>query len=213
MSRQLALLVTAIVFSAGSATAQIPVAKDVTPGSGGTAAPMQAALEMIRADNAWTLQQQRELCEIPAPPFQEAARGAVRASCRAVRRLRGRAGRILHGRVRDPLRRDVDLRAGAPSGSQGVLARTDAVAPGRHVDAGRSQVGQEVPPRPRRVGEPVEEQHERAGARLDVVQRRAADPGPADGEWDGIAEGSFAAPSGRLRLRSLTGEPAGCPRC
>lgn len=76
MSRQLALLVTATVFSAGSATAQIPVAKDVTPASGGTAAPLQAALDMIRADNAWTLQQQRELCEIPAPPFQEAARAA-----------------------------------------------------------------------------------------------------------------------------------------
>ena len=32
-------------------------------------------LAMLQADNAWTLEQQRTLCEIPAPPFKEAARG------------------------------------------------------------------------------------------------------------------------------------------
>jgi tripeptide aminopeptidase len=36
---------------------------------------VRAALEMIKADNAWTLQQQIELTEIPAPPFKESVRG------------------------------------------------------------------------------------------------------------------------------------------
>lgn len=36
---------------------------------------IRAALDMIKADNAWTLQQQRTICEIPAPPFKEKARG------------------------------------------------------------------------------------------------------------------------------------------
>jgi tripeptide aminopeptidase len=35
-----------------------------------------AALEILRRDNAWTLEQQASLCEIPAPPFKEAARAA-----------------------------------------------------------------------------------------------------------------------------------------
>jgi len=34
-----------------------------------------AALNAIEQDNAWTLDQQVSLCEIPAPPFKEAARG------------------------------------------------------------------------------------------------------------------------------------------
>ena len=37
-------------------------------------APVRAALERIRADNAWTLEQQRSICEIPAPPFKEQRR-------------------------------------------------------------------------------------------------------------------------------------------
>lgn len=37
-------------------------------------ARMQPILSMLQADNAWTLEQQRELCEIPAPPFKETAR-------------------------------------------------------------------------------------------------------------------------------------------
>jgi len=37
---------------------------------------VRAALDALRADNAWTLDQQVSLCEIPAPPFGEAARGA-----------------------------------------------------------------------------------------------------------------------------------------
>lgn len=32
------------------------------------------AMELMRADNAWTVDQQISICEIPAPPFKEAAR-------------------------------------------------------------------------------------------------------------------------------------------
>lgn len=34
------------------------------------------AMARVRTDNAWTLRQQHAICEIPAPPFKEAARGA-----------------------------------------------------------------------------------------------------------------------------------------
>ena len=37
---------------------------------------VRAALDAIRRDNAWTLDQQASICEIPAPPFKEAARAA-----------------------------------------------------------------------------------------------------------------------------------------
>jgi len=37
---------------------------------------VRAALELIKADNAWTVQQQVELTQIPAPPFKEATRAA-----------------------------------------------------------------------------------------------------------------------------------------
>jgi tripeptide aminopeptidase len=37
---------------------------------------MRTALQTIRDDNAWTLQQQVSLCEIPAPPFGESRRAA-----------------------------------------------------------------------------------------------------------------------------------------
>src|SRR3954469_21390337 len=36
---------------------------------------LRAALDVIKADNAWTLDQQRTICQIPAPPFKEQARG------------------------------------------------------------------------------------------------------------------------------------------
>jgi tripeptide aminopeptidase len=35
---------------------------------------LKSALEAIQRDNAWTLEQQVSICEIPAPPFKEAAR-------------------------------------------------------------------------------------------------------------------------------------------
>ncbi len=34
------------------------------------------ALRILERDNRWTLEQQRSICEIPAPPFKEAARAA-----------------------------------------------------------------------------------------------------------------------------------------
>src|SRR5688500_2500814 len=39
-------------------------------------ARVRTALEQIKADNEWTLQQQVSICEIPAPPFKEERRGA-----------------------------------------------------------------------------------------------------------------------------------------
>ncbi len=36
---------------------------------------VKTALANIERDNAWTLNQQVALCEIPAPPFKETARG------------------------------------------------------------------------------------------------------------------------------------------
>ena len=37
---------------------------------------IRAALDRIRADNAWTIEQQVSICEIPAPPFKEERRAA-----------------------------------------------------------------------------------------------------------------------------------------
>jgi acetylornithine deacetylase/succinyl-diaminopimelate desuccinylase-like protein len=34
------------------------------------------AVDRVKADNAWTLDQQQSICEIPAPPFKETVRGA-----------------------------------------------------------------------------------------------------------------------------------------
>src|SRR3954467_15629037 len=36
---------------------------------------LRATIDVIKADNAWTLEQQRTICQIPAPPFKEQARG------------------------------------------------------------------------------------------------------------------------------------------
>ena len=35
---------------------------------------LQPILAMLQSENAWTVQQQRSICEIPAPPFKETAR-------------------------------------------------------------------------------------------------------------------------------------------
>ena len=37
---------------------------------------VKRALDRLKADNAWTVEQQVSICEIPAPPFKETARGA-----------------------------------------------------------------------------------------------------------------------------------------
>lgn len=44
------------------------------PATIATRAAVRAALDKLRADNAWTLEQQVSICEIPAPPFGEARR-------------------------------------------------------------------------------------------------------------------------------------------
>ena len=40
-------------------------------------ADVRAMLDALKSDNAWTLEQQVALCEIPAPPFKETARGVA----------------------------------------------------------------------------------------------------------------------------------------
>ena len=56
--------------------AAILVAAAISPISGQARvdARLQPIMTTLQADNAWTLEQQRSLCEIPAPPFKEAAR-------------------------------------------------------------------------------------------------------------------------------------------
>lgn len=54
-------------------TARPAVTTAQAPSPGGVG--LQAVLDGLRTDNAWTLNQQAEICEIPAPPFGEAARG------------------------------------------------------------------------------------------------------------------------------------------
>jgi tripeptide aminopeptidase len=54
--------------------AAVPLAAQVQVPS--THPRLRAAMTMLQADNAWTLDQQVSICEIPAPPFKEAARGA-----------------------------------------------------------------------------------------------------------------------------------------
>ena len=72
------------------ALAVVPAALSAQAGSGGRASAspasidrikarpqVSAALQAIQADNAWTLDQQAGICEIPAPPFKEAERAAA----------------------------------------------------------------------------------------------------------------------------------------
>lgn len=74
--RQFLRACTLLVVVAPAMAAQSPVRADtpVTPVS--RPPSLAAALDIIKAGNAWTLRQQRELCEIPAPPFKEATRAA-----------------------------------------------------------------------------------------------------------------------------------------
>lgn len=53
----------------------LPVAAAAQSDVGGNPA-IRAALDRIRADNAWTVDQQVSICEIPAPPFKEERRAA-----------------------------------------------------------------------------------------------------------------------------------------
>jgi acetylornithine deacetylase/succinyl-diaminopimelate desuccinylase-like protein len=60
--------------SAGACT--LALALPAHSQSGAPPASVGRALARIKADNAWTLDQQQSICEIPAPPFKETARGA-----------------------------------------------------------------------------------------------------------------------------------------
>jgi tripeptide aminopeptidase len=55
--------------------AALPAASAQSPAQLAARADVRAALDALKADNAWTLEQQIALCEIPAPPFMETARG------------------------------------------------------------------------------------------------------------------------------------------
>jgi tripeptide aminopeptidase len=61
----LALVISAVT-AQGQSPAQLAARTDV-----------RAVLEALKTDNAWTLEQQVALCEIPAPPFRETARGVA----------------------------------------------------------------------------------------------------------------------------------------
>lgn len=87
-----------------------------TPGD-----PVQAALDILRRDNAWTLEQQVALCEIPAPPFKEAVRAAEYA-----RRLEALGYRA----TIDQIGNVIATRAGTGGGRRLVLAaHLDTVFP------------------------------------------------------------------------------------
>lgn len=83
MRRRHLVLPLALASLGSAAAAQVPVTKS-RPAPQAADAPrpaladprLLAALDLLRIDNAWTLRQQRELCEIPAPPFKEQHRAA-----------------------------------------------------------------------------------------------------------------------------------------
>ena len=54
-------------------TVAAPLAAQTVPAANAT---VRRTLDRIKADNAWTLDQQQSICEIPAPPFKESVRGA-----------------------------------------------------------------------------------------------------------------------------------------
>jgi acetylornithine deacetylase/succinyl-diaminopimelate desuccinylase-like protein len=66
-----ALCVSLAAAASGSAAhaQEVPRVRDDHPA-------VKAALERVKADNAWTIDQQVSICEIPAPPFKEEKRGA-----------------------------------------------------------------------------------------------------------------------------------------
>ena len=65
----LSVLSPALIACAGAQPATPPA-----PATIAARPAVRAALDKMRADNAWTLEQQVSICEIPAPPFGEARR-------------------------------------------------------------------------------------------------------------------------------------------
>ena len=102
----LILLALAGVSTAGAEAADTAVAR---------------ALTILQRDNAWTLGQQVGLCEIPAPPFKEAARGAEYA-----RRFEA----LGYHTAIDPIGNVIAIRPGTGGGRRLVLAaHLDTVFP------------------------------------------------------------------------------------
>src|SRR3954463_110991 len=66
----LSLLVATVPAAFAQARAQ-------SPAQLAARADVRVALEALKTTNDWTLQQQVALCEIPAPPFMETARGVA----------------------------------------------------------------------------------------------------------------------------------------
>ena len=85
MLRRLAGLSLVLLAVASPVAAQVPATLAARP-------DVRAVLDAIRARNDWTIDRQIELCEIPAPPFKETARGE--AYKRAFERLGLRNVRI-----------------------------------------------------------------------------------------------------------------------
>src|SRR5262245_53030346 len=67
MSTRPLLAAAALAFASSALAAQSPI-----PTSN---AKVRAALDLLKTDNAWTVQQQVELTQIPSPPFKDTARG------------------------------------------------------------------------------------------------------------------------------------------
>lgn len=74
MMRVLTFLLLALASAGCRAHAQRRPLPEQRPGQLVRHPPVARALEMIRRDNAWTVEQQISICEIPAPPFKERAR-------------------------------------------------------------------------------------------------------------------------------------------
>lgn len=68
-------LATAALFAAIALTATSGSASAQSVQAPAASTRVQAALDLLKTDNAWTLEQQETICEIPAPPFMEAERG------------------------------------------------------------------------------------------------------------------------------------------
>lgn len=69
MIKQIPVVMTVLAFASTSVAGQ----NIAIPSKN---ASVVSALAAIKADNAWTLEQQESICEIPAPPFKEAVRAA-----------------------------------------------------------------------------------------------------------------------------------------
>jgi len=94
-----------LILLAGASTL---VAQQGTPASN---AKVRAALDLLKADNAWTIQQQIELTQIPSPPFKEQARGLIESQVPPDSDAGTVVENVLAACLPEPLRDDVALLA------------------------------------------------------------------------------------------------------